>query len=344
MDKINDNLWKEIIQKYNDGIKIKELASSYSISQSSINRYFNKNNIPRYKYPSTNKFSKETEELIINLYKKGKNTKEIGLMLGIYNTSVRRVLLRNKSILRDPSKILRYCKHNPFKRNDEYSDYFLGLLLTDGSITKEKKVSRNYGINLSLSEEDSYMIEAFRDWASPNQKITKIYQKINGSYMHSITITNLEAEEWLRRKGNFYSKSYNCKLYIPLNWNILRGIFDGDGGFTTINKNGLRFYICGASKCFIEQIGNFLIKNGINIHYSIKNSNNPLYYVNVYKTEDMIKLGKLMYNNAHISLKRKYEKWLAFYENKRANGINSGKEMAIQPWAKPLIKRKVQRL
>jgi hypothetical protein len=45
----------------------------------------------------------------------------------------------------------------------------------------------------------------------------------------------------------------------------------------------------------------------------------------------MIKLGKLMYNNAHISLKRKYEKWLAFYENKRANGINSGKEMAIQP-------------
>ena len=76
---------------------------------------------------------------------------------------------------------------------------------------------------------------------------------------------------------------------------------------------------------------NFLIKNGINIHYSIKNSNNPLYYVNVYKTEDMIKLGKLMYNNAHISLKRKYEKWLAFYENKRANGINSGKEMAIQP-------------
>ena len=119
MDKINDNLWKEIIQKYNDGIKIKELASSYSISQSSINRYFNKNNIPRYKYPSTNKFSKETEELIINLYKKGKNTKDIGLMLGIYNTSVRRVLLRNKIILRDHSKILRYCKHNPYKRNDE---------------------------------------------------------------------------------------------------------------------------------------------------------------------------------------------------------------------------------
>ena len=60
------------------------------------------------------------------------------------------------------------CKHNPFKRNDEYSEYFLGLLLTDGCITYKDKDHNNLHINLSLSEIDSYMVENFRNWASPN--------------------------------------------------------------------------------------------------------------------------------------------------------------------------------
>ena len=32
-----------------------------------------------------------------------------------------------------------------------------------------------------------------------------------------------------------------------------------------------------------------------------------------------------------MDYRKEYEKWLAFYESKRANGVNSGKEMAIQP-------------
>ena len=37
-----------------------------------------------------------------------------------------------------------------------------------------------------------------------------------------------------------------------------------------------------------------------------------------------------MYKNAHIFCKRKYERWLAFYESRRAYTLNSGKEMALQ--------------
>lgn len=59
--------------------------------------------------------------------------------------------------------------------------------------------------------------------------------------------------------------------------------------------------------------------------------NNNLFYLEIFKIEEVIKLGEYMYNNAHIFLKRKYEKWLAFYESRRANTLNSGKEMAIQP-------------
>jgi len=45
---------------------------------------------------------------------------------------------------------------------------------------------------------------------------------------------------------------------------------------------------------------------------------------------DVIRIGEQLYKNAHIFCKRKYERWLAFYENRRANGVNSGEEMAIQ--------------
>lgn len=329
MGKIDDNLGKVLIEKYRQGIKVKILSSEYGISQSTLNNYFNANNVERFKYESPRKFPKEKEDFIIKLYKEGKTTKEIGLVFNTYNTSIRRVLIRRGIRLRDNSRVNRLCKHNPFKKNDEYSDYFLGLLLTDGSITKDKNNSRNYGINLSLSEVDSYMVEIFRDWASPKQKITKTYQRINGSYMHAVTITNSDAEEWLRRRGNFYSKSLNCKIYIPLNWNILRGIFDGDGEFFPINRTGIGFMICSASRVFIDQIKMFLNKNGIEVYIDIKPSKHPLYYIKVYKQQDIIKIGKMMYNNAHIFLKRKYDKWLAFYESRRANGVNSGNEKAI---------------
>lgn len=54
--------------------------------------------------------------------------------------------------------------------------------------------------------------------------------------MYHVSISNNEAVEWLERKANFIRKSYSAKLYIPLNWNILRGIIDGDGSMILSNK------------------------------------------------------------------------------------------------------------
>lgn len=274
------------------------------------------------------RFDKQKESSIVGDYKSGKTTVEIAKKWNTYNTSIRRVLLRHGIIPRTTQKVNRLCKHNPFKRSDELSDYFLGLLLTDGCITAKERFKNNYVINLSLSEADGYMVERFRDWASPMSKVSKVLQKLNNSYMYSVNIMNSEAVEWLRRRGNFYRKSYECKIYTPLNWNILRGVFDGDGGFRVANGTGLSFFVCGKSKIFIGQIEKFLIKEGFRPRVTYQHG---LYYVSVHKQQEVELLGQRLYNNAHIFLHRKYDKWLAFYENRRANGVNSGKEMAIQP-------------
>lgn len=276
------------------------------------------------------KFTEEEVKEIISLYKRGKTAKEIGYMFNSYNTSIRRVLLRNNVKLRGVSKVLRFCKHNPFKRNDELSEYFMGLIATDGSMSKGRP-NRTKELNLSLSETDGYIVEAFRDWASPNAKVSKVLQHINNSYMYSITIANNEIAEWLERKINFIRKSYDCKFYTPITWNILRGIFDGDGGFHK-DHTRLSFFICAKSFVFANQLKMFIGKYGIKTYVRKRKSSNDsyLYYVEVYKSADVMKIGELMYNNAHIFIKRKYERWLAFYESRRANGVNSGNEMAIQ--------------
>lgn len=271
------------------------------------------------------KFTREKEIEIISLYKKGYSQKEIAEKFNTFNTSIRRVLLRNNILIRGNDKLQRHCKHNPFKRNDEYSEYFLGLLITDGCIMYKDGRNR---INLSLNERDGYLIQEFIKWASPTSKITKIHQKINDSFMWSATISNRESVDFLERAGNFRNKSYHAKLYLPITWSILRGILDGDGGFYKINRDGLKLSICGKSIELIQQIRHFLEKYGFNPKIQL---NRGLYYINLYKENEVLSVGKLLYDNAHIFCKRKYERWLAFYESRRANGVNSGKEMAIQP-------------
>nr|DAM45244.1 MAG TPA: homing endonuclease [Crassvirales sp.] len=268
------------------------------------------------------KFNPEKELEILRMYREGRTQKQIADELNTYNTSIRRVLIRNGIIPKGNDKQQRLCKHNPFRKNDEYSDYFLGLLITDGNIDDRHR------IRLSLNERDGYLIQEFLNWASPKSKVTKTLQKLNNSYMWSASITNDDAYEYLIKRGNFHNKSFEAKLYTPINYTILRGIFDGDGGYAITNSGStLRFYICGKSVVFIKQIETFLVKNGYSPRVTYIHD---LWYVNLYRVEDVIRIGEQLYNNAHIFCRRKYERWLAFYENRRANGVNSGEEMAIQ--------------
>ena len=58
-----------------------------------------------------------------------------------------------------------------------------------------------------------------------------------------------------------------------------------------------------------------------------------------------MKLGKLIYNNASIYIKRKYDKWLSFYESKsNKQTLNSGKSALDNPEQSSSNEENVQRL
>lgn len=128
-------------------------------------------------YKNAKRYSFEKEQEILKLYKMGMSQKDLGIKYNTSNTAIRRVLLRYNIIPRRIDKVRRYCKHNPFKsykKHDEYTEYFLGLLLTDGCIYKKSKTSKVPEINLSLTGADGYIIEIFRDWASSNKKVSYV--------------------------------------------------------------------------------------------------------------------------------------------------------------------------
>lgn len=263
------------------------------------------------------KFNKEKESKIISDYKAGLNTVEIAKKWNTYNTSIRRVLLRNNIIPRTNKEVQTRIKTNPFKIGDEKSEYFLGLLLTDGNIYHSKKTNSS---SISLSLKDKEMVEKFRDFICPRNKVSKILQKKYNTYMFSVAVKSDMVSEWLENKGNFISKSYNCNIYIPLTPHILRGIFDGDGYWkSTNNGRTMSWGICGKSFIFLEKIQNYL--NSINIKSFLykrdKKDENYLYYLEVHRTGDIIKIANLMYKKASIFLIRKYDKWHLFEETLR---------------------------
>jgi hypothetical protein len=270
------------------------------------------------------RFSKEEVNNIIKLYKEGMSQKEIANLYSTYNTSIRRILIRNNVKIRGEAASQAYVKKNPFKRNDEKSDYFLGLLLTDGCISNNK-------ISLSLKEGDVYILEEFAKFCSPKLQVTKYYHSVHNKFQYSVHFKDSRriVIGYLEKLGRFTNKSYECKLYKPVNYNILRGIIDGDGSIYSTNRGkSLRVSICSKSKDFINQIAYFYQKEGYG--YFINQRKDGLYYIHVDSKEDLLRLGYNLYHDAHIFLKRKYERWSHFAEMQRQNNtLNSGNEMAI---------------
>lgn len=105
-------------------------------------------------------------------------------------------------------------------------------------------------------------------------------------------------------------KTYNLKLKY-INWDVLRGIIDGDGCIASTNNGStLRIDITSGCKEFLEQIRQFLTDNSISSSILESNRNkNPTYDLHVYRSKDILTIYERLYSNAHFFLRRKKDKF-----------------------------------
>lgn len=248
------------------------------------------------------------ESLIVREYNEGKSQMQLARDLGTYNTTIRRILLRNGLIMRPQQEVKTILKGNPFLENSEASNYFLGYIASDGNLVNRNKAKPNsYAITLNTNI-DPQMLERYREWLDIPNKLRKVWNKRYSVWEYSVGFSSKLIWEYLVSIGITPQKSNTLKFNIPLNRDIIRGIFDGDGCVSISNKGkkvtGCRFSIATNSSDFALQLKEALITFRPTIN-CFKNLN----VVNVHRKEENIKLYHYLYDNATYFLERKKIKY-----------------------------------
>lgn len=221
-------------------------------------------------------------------------------------------------ILKDVPKYPKAKLNNPnanerfFEKIDsEEKAYFLGLLISDGNVFKDK-TGRQASISITLDLNDEYILQKFKEVLNVNTSISK-----DGRGCGQIAIrSNLMADD-LKQYGVVPRKSYIT--YLPkINdiymSHLIRGILDGDGSILaklSPKQDGHNRYLHSISFCgshqLMEDIANYLynhlnLKQYIQVYdYQDKNLSD----IHIQNYEDMEKVGDWLYKNATIYLIRK---------------------------------------
>lgn len=307
MIKYSDEKIKEIVALYLSGKSQKEVATLTGVGTNTVGRYVKKAGYElrsKSDHSSPKKYSKEKEKEIIRLYtEENKNTNEIAKVFNTYNTTIRRILLRNGIELRSYGVAQQKVSLQDItsKEGTQDFDYFLGLLATDGCVTGNRIV-------LDFSEANKELLNYWNEFLGNKCNINCSIHKVFKVPQYRIAFRNTEVTEYLATFGIIPNKTFDLELKY-INWNVLRGIIDGDGCIASMNYGStLRILVTSGCLKFMQQIGYFLKDNGIKACLSRRlneKSGHYIYNLMVNKSEDILFMYEKLYANAHYFLKRK---------------------------------------
>lgn len=261
---------------------------------------------------------KYNEEKIVEDYLKGKNTKEIADELGTYNTSIRRILLRNGVKVRTQSEAQAKTV-NVFKDLElEQVQYWLGFLAADGTIAKKENL-----IALELQKKDLEHLKKYCAFVGISYKEIP-YPKYN-TVGYRAFFKNKEVKEYLMQLGITDNKSKTLEIKFEFNSHFIRGVFDGDGYVKLITENRAAYEIATMSEKFSLQLSTYLKLSGIQHNVTLRKDG--IYIIGIYTQSEVDKFHYMIYNNATVFLERKKAVICPLYEEiqidaKLSNSVN----------------------
>ena len=244
------------------------------------------------------KYSEDKVKYIIQEYKKGRTQKDIANELGTYNTTIRRILLRNNIKVLGNDKLQTVVKHNPFlDLEDDETLYWLGYLIADGNVSKERN-----RINISTNKDPDHLKRYISFLKSP-VKLLKYKNKRFNCWEYSVNFANKEVKEYLISLGITPKKSLDLCINFPVSYSLLRGVIDGDGYIRKYSENYSTIEVGCGSFTFVNQMKDFLDKE--NIYSYIKQRDPNFWILHISYKEEVKKLVNNLYNNASVYLDRK---------------------------------------
>ena len=259
--------------------------------------------------------SDELKESIISYYKNNIVTivdvcKKFNLCAPTISKILKGIKKYSKSELYNPQ-----LNQNYFENIDsEDKAYYLGLIITDGNVYKDKGSGRQASISIYLSSPDEYLLEKFKQILKTNTSLVKDNRREKPGY--SIAIRSDKIADDLSKLGIIPNKTFQTFLpqvqeeFMPA---LIRGILDGDGSIRFSKyKNKYLHYIsfCGTHQLMVD-ISNYLYKTlKLNTKPNVYDyKNKGLSEIKITRYDDIIKVGDWIYTDSTIKMYRKYDKY-----------------------------------
>lgn len=322
----------QVINDYiNNCISLVHLSKKYHIAIPTITRWLKNNNIAIlpsniYKQTTIDILQQAAEYYINEKLSIAAAAKKAGI-----SKNTLRPYLKEKKLIRhryDITKVqynidnkpnTKIFNHNIFSElvtEEQY--YWLGFIFADGTVMYNTD-NYTYILKYALMESDISHLEKFCKFINAQNISIKerIYEKNNKQFKAAeIIFYSKQLVKDLIKYGCIPNKSDNGYLEWQYFINIsdknkcafLRGYIDGNG---TIYSKNLNIKISIHSKQLAEDIYKLILSLNINakLYYITRKFNRYIYSIEIIRKNDRLNFCKMLYDNAHIYLQRKYNKY-----------------------------------
>lgn len=289
------------IQDYLDGMSWTELQSKYRCNSKRIYKLLGENNIPKRKHLNKHRWSQEKLELLKDMYMRNCTYQEMYDALNCKGGTLTYWVKFLNLPMRGSGR--NNTLENPFLEDSSERDYWLGYLFADGHIGQN---------SIGLFSKEKEVITKFNCFCKNQCRVyTRNYITKDGTVktMYQAKLISIDLQKWFSEKYNIEGdKRYTLNPSIEINWDILRGYFDGDGN---AHRNG-GWTITSGSKEWIDRIHKFLSDNNI---YSSINEYKNCYKLSIWRKEELYKLVPKIYPTKTFYLKYKFDRLEPYMSN-----------------------------
>lgn len=254
------------------------------------------------------RLSAEEKVDVVRRYGAGQSSLAIAVVFGVTDVAIRATLRRMGIARRGASACHRKYTINEsvFDALTPETEYWLGMLITDGSVTDGDGTPR---LELQLKLSDEPHVKAFRSFMGSDAPISHKMNKIRGNWSCCWSVRSKKLASVLSRWGITSRKTFVTDAHESLrnSRHFWRGVVDGDGEI--VDRNGYPGINIVGTHTLCKQFLEFC--SGIVKHpermFLCGNRN----YCATVRGNDALLVKEALYRDAPVALERKHSKALA---------------------------------
>lgn len=227
-NRASQDIKNKAIELYKSGISARCVADNIGYNEATVRSWLKECKVDIRKGGIYNeKYSIETINKIIELYRTGLYTTDIDSILGLRNGVSQYLLNKSNVMLRHRGLKSKIGNENYFDLIDtEEKAYFLGYIMADGNVST---INSQYSLKIHISIQDREIVDKFLKAINSSNK-TKVKTNSNSYY---VSLTSVHMCKGLIELGVIPNKTGKELISKDIPKDLLnhyiRGFFDGDG-------------------------------------------------------------------------------------------------------------------